>query len=175
MNSSRDFTAAAVLLVALAGAGPARALSQVSGPVQIGPSWGQGDPARSAALLSTRIINLGGSPDRLIRVDCPMIGQVALRNGTLHRDIQEPTLAQQQAVQARQQNPAVSHPPQNGLDLPPSLHGKSVPVTAQFDLTSATAPVTDGALVPCSLYFSHAGQRIVIFTIGETPSPTDEP
>lgn len=175
MNSSRGFTAASVLLMALAGVGPARAISQVSGPVQIGPSWGQGDPAHSSALLNTRIINLGGTPDRLIRVECPAIGRVALRNGTLHRDIQEPTLSQQQAVQARQQNPEVSHPPQNGLDLPASLHGKSEPITAQFDLTAATGPVTDGALVPCSLYFAHAGQRIVIFTIGETPSPTDEP
>jgi len=175
MNSSRGFTAAAAVLMALAGVGPARAVSQVSGPVQIGPSWGQGDPARSGALLNTRIINLGGSPDRLIRVECPAIGQVALRNGTLHGDVQEPTLSQQQAVQARQQNPGADHTPQNGLDLPASLHGKSEPVMAQFDLTAATQPMSDGALVPCSLYFAHAGQRIVIFTIGETPSPTDEP
>ncbi|MGI4747222.1 MAG: hypothetical protein ACRYGI_09210 [Janthinobacterium lividum] len=175
MNSSRGLTSAAVLLLALGGVGPAWAVSQVSGPVQIGPSWGQGDPAHSSALLDTRIINLGGAPDRLIRVECPAIGQVALRNGTLHRDVQEPTLSQQQAVQARQQDPNASHAPQNGLDLPASLHGRSDPVTAQFDLTSATQPMTDGALVPCSLYFAHAGQRIVIFTIGEVPSPTDEP
>ncbi|NPD68088.1 hypothetical protein HN018_12005 [Lichenicola cladoniae] len=175
MNSSRGFTAVTVLFMALAGIGSARAVSQVSGPVQIGPSWGQGDPAHSAAMLNTRIINLGGSPDRLIRVECPAIGRVALRNGTLHGDIQAPTLSQQQAAQARQQDPDTSHTPQNGLDLPPSLHGKSQPVMAQFDLTSATQPMTDGALVPCSLYFAHAGQRIVIFTVGENPAPTDEP
>lgn len=175
MNSSRGIATLAVVLAALAAVGPARAVNQVSGPVQIGPSWGQGDPAHSSALLDTRIINLGGAPDRLIRVECPAIGHVALRNGTLHRDIQEATLSQQQAVQARQQNPNLSQAPQNGLDLPASLHGKPQPVTAQFDLTSATQPMTDGVLVPCSLYFAHAGQRIVIFTIGESPSPTDEP
>jgi len=181
MNSSRrpfrpvvrsTLVASAVLLVVAA---PAHAIGPVAGPVQVGPSWAQADPAHSSAVLNTIIANHGSLADRLIRVECPTAGQVGLRNGTLHQDVQVPTLDQQQAALAKSQDPNAQHTPQNGLDLPPALHEKIQPVTAVFDLRQATQPLTDGALIACSLYFAHAGQRIVVFTIGEQPTPTDEP
>ena len=153
--------AGALLLAALAGPGSAGA--QVAGPIQIGPSWGRADPAHSSAVLETMLVNHGDTPDRLIRADCPASGAVALRNGILHGDVATP-------------NPEPgARAPQNGLDLPPGLHGGVHPVTAVFDLTQAHQPLTDGTPVPCTVTFAHDGQRIVIFTIGETPQPTDEP
>lgn len=167
---------AAAGLTAMLAAAPAHAVAgQVSGPMQVGPSWGQGDPQHSRALLSTVIVNHGNLPDRLIRVDCPAFGQVALQNGTAHRDVAAPTLDQQQAAAAQARAPDGDRPVQNGLDLPPSLHDQLHPVTARFDLTQATRPVTDGALVPCAVYFAHAGEQLVMFTIGEQPTPTSEP
>ena len=165
------------LLAGLAGVTtPAHAVAgQVSGPMQVGPSWGQGDPQHSSALLSTIIVNHGDLPDRLIRVDCPAFGQVRLRNGTPHQDVAAPPLDQQQAAVVQERDPTGNHPVQNGLDLLPDLHNQLHPVTAQFDLTQATQPVTDGALIPCAVYFAHAGEQIVMFTIGEQPKPTDEP
>lgn len=171
MNSCK----AGLVLALLVAAAPAGAVEQVSGPIQVGPSWGQGDPQHSTALLSTIIVNHGRFADRLIRVECPTARQVALRNGTLHQDVQMPTLGQQQAALAQRQDPTAPHPQQNGLDLPASLHDQLHPVTAQFDLSQARQPLTDGALVPCSIYFAHGGQRIVVFGIGETPTPTSEP
>ena len=163
------------LLLSAALAGPAGAVGQVAGPVQVGPSWAQADPAHSSARLSTILANHGGLADRLIRVECPTAGHVDLRNGTLQQDVQVPTNDQQRAVLAQRQDPNGDRMPQNGLDVPPALHGKIQPVTAQFDLAQATQPLTDGALIPCSIYFAHDGQRIVVFTIGEEPTPTDEP
>ena len=64
---------------------------------------------------------------------------------------------------------------QNGLDLPPALHGSLHRVTATFSLTGATQPLTDGTLIPCTLTFAHAGEQVVMFTIGEQPTPTPEP
>ncbi len=151
----------------LLAAGSATAAGLVSGPIEIGPSWGQGDPARSTAVLDSTLVNHGDIPDRLIRVDCPASGRVALRNGALHQDVQAPNLSQQRQGEALG--------PQNGLDLPPSLHGSARPVTAVFDLTQAIQPLTDGAQVPCTIGLAHGGERIVIFTIGETPHPTEEP
>ena len=153
------------LSLLVAAAGPALAAGPVSGPIQIGPTWGQGDPAHSSAVLDTRLINHGDVPDRLIGVECPASGVVTLRNGTLHQDVQTPDVGQQRLARG----------PQNGLDLPPGLHGAVHPVTAVFDLTQARQPLADGAEVPCTLGFAHGGERIVIFTIGETPHPTDEP
>ncbi|WP_419729074.1 hypothetical protein [Lichenicola sp.] len=164
------------VLAGLAATPPAHAVAgQVSGPMQVGPSWGRGDPQHASALLSTIIVNHGNLPDRLIRVDCPAFGQVALRNGTLHQTIAAPTLDQQQAAAAQERDPTGDQPTQNGLDLPPGLHDQPHPVTAQFDLTHATQPVTDGALIPCAVYFAHAGEQVVMFTIGEQPRPTSEP
>ncbi len=156
-----------LLLAASLGGPAAAATGLVSGPIEIGPSWAQADPQRSTAVLDARLINRGDTPDRLIRIDCPASGHVTLRNGTPHQDVQAPTLSQQQQGQAQG--------PQNGLDLPPGLHGAEHPVTAVFDLTQAIQPLTDGAEVPCTIGFAHGGERIVIFTIGETPQPTNEP
>ena len=153
------------LLLATSSRADAEAVGQVSGPIQIGPSWGQGDPAHSSATLNTVLTNHGDLPDRLIRADCPASGHMALRNGTLHQDVEVPDPAQLKTARG----------PQNGLDLPAGLHGAVHPVTATFDLTQVSQPLTDGALVPCTVWLAHGGQRIVIFTLGETPRPTDEP
>ena len=155
---------AGTLLLAVA-AGSVPAVAQVGGPIQIGPSWGRADPARRAAVLDTVLVNHGDIADRLIRADCPASGAVALRNGTLHDDVAVPNAA----------GAKDAHAPQNGLDLPPGLHGAVHPVTATFDLTGVTGPLADGAQVPCTVTFAHGGQRIVIFTIGDTPQPTAEP
>ncbi len=159
----------AALLCGLFGASvPARATVQVPGPMQVGPSWAQADAAHAAALLSTVIVNYGTLGDRLIRVECPASGHVALRNGTLHGDVATPTPSQQREAAAVTRT-------QNGLDLPPALHGQMHPVTALIDLTQATQPLADGALLPCTVTFAHSGEQIVIFTVGEQPTPTSEP
>lgn len=158
----------AVLACVLLGAAPARAAVQVPGPMQVGPSWAQADPAHASALLSTIIVNHGALADRLIRVECPASGQVALRNASLHDDIATPTPSQQHEAEALTRT-------QNGLDLPPALHGRFHPVTALIDLTRATQPLADGALVPCTITFAHSGEQIVIFSVGEQPNPTTEP
>ncbi len=147
---------------------PARAAVQVPGPMQVGPSWAQADATRATALLSTVIVNHGTLADRLIRVECPASGHVALRNATLHDDIATPTPSQQHEAEATTRS-------QNGLDLPPALHGQLHPVTALIDLTQATQPLSDGALVPCTVTFAHSGEQILIFTVGEQPTPTSEP
>ncbi len=147
---------------------PAWAAVQVPGPMQVGPSWAQADAAHATALLSTVIVNHGALADRLIRVECPGSGHVALRNGTLHDDIVTPTPSQQREAEATTRT-------QNGLDTPPALHGQLHPVTALIDLTQATQPLTDGALLPCTVTFAHSGEQMVIFTVGEQPTPTDEP
>ena len=159
------------MLLLLGAAAPgtiAEAASQVPGPVQIGPSWAVADPAHSSAQLMAVIANHGELPDRLIRVACPTAGQVALSNGTLHQDVLGPDTA-------HGQEPPAGHAPQNGLDLPPALHDRIQPVTARFDLSQAQQPLANGTLIACSVYLAHAGQRIVIFTVGEQPRATDEP
>ena len=167
--TARGRAGLAFLLCGLCCAGvPAWAAVQVPGPMQVGPSWAQADPAHATALLSTVIVNHGALPDRLIRVECPGSGHVALRNGTLHDDIATPTPSQQQEAEANTRT-------QNGLDTPPALHGQLHPVTALIDLTQATQPLTDGALVPCTVTFAHSGEQTVIFTVGEQPTQTDEP
>ena len=107
--------------------------------------------------------------------ECPANGQVALRNGTLHRHVEGPTIDKQQAAAAADRDPTADHPEQNGLDIPPSLDGTAQTVPAEFDLSRAQLPVTNGVVVPCSLYFAHAGQRVVVFTIGGPDTPTAEP
>jgi copper(I)-binding protein len=132
----------------------ARALTQASGPVQIGPSSGDGDVQNHSAALSTTVINYGGLPDRLINVACPGTGTASLANGHVQ---------------------PVGNAQRNGLDVPGSGSGKTVPVQVQISLTNAAQPMAAGALVPCSLYFEHAGQRIVVFTLGVHETATDEP
>ena len=168
MNWSEAACRAVLACLLLGGVAPARAAVQVPGPMQVGPSWAQADPARASALLSTIIVNHGALADRLIRVECPASGQVALRNASLHDDIATPTPSQQHEAEALTRT-------QNGLDLPPALHGRFHPVTALIDLTRATQPLADGALVPCTITFAHSGEQIVIFSVGEQPNPTTEP
>ena len=168
MNWNKAARSAVLASLLLGAAAPAGAAVQVPGPMQVGPSWAQADPARASALLSTIIVNHGALADRLIRVECPASGQVALRTASLHDDIATPTPSQQRAAEALTR-------PQNGLDLPPALHGRFHPVTALIDLTQATQPLADGALVPCTITFAHGGEQIVIFSVGEQPHPTMEP
>ncbi|MCQ8240460.1 hypothetical protein [Rhizosaccharibacter radicis] len=153
----------------------ARALSQVAGPVQVGPSAATGDENRHSARMSTLITNFGGLPDRLINLSCPNADSVTLLNGSLHDRTMSPTLDQQAA--ARQEEAAnPDHTRQNGLDIPAALRGRpATPVTAQIALAGARVPVTDGALVPCSLFFAHAGQRVVVFEMGTSADQTLEP
>jgi hypothetical protein len=154
---------------------PALALSQVSGPVLIGPSTAKGDPQRHAAQLSTNILNLGGTPDRLINVACSNVGSATLLDGSLHDQTMVPTNDQRAAArQEEQQNP--NHVRQNGLDIPAAVGGGGGhPVVAQIAVADARIPVTNGALLPCSLFFAHAGQRIVVFEMGAQETPTAEP
>ena len=145
-------------LLALPVAG--HAITQVAGPVQIGPSSADGNEQNRSATLSTTITNQGGLPDRLVNVACPGIGNVALVNG------------QVQPVDPGAPGGTVQR---NGLELPGALDRPAMPVQAQFNLTDATQPMRPGSLIPCALYFLHAGQRIVIFSLGTHGSVTDEP
>ncbi|MCQ8277269.1 hypothetical protein NFI95_02240 [Acetobacteraceae bacterium KSS8] len=143
--------------------------SEVAGPIEIGPSWASADPARSTATLFTMLQNQGDLPDRLIRAECPASGHVALLNGSMHSNVMAPNPSQaQQGAQA--------HNGQNGLDLPPAgASGSGTPVKASFSLSDAKQPLTDGAHLPCALWFAHAGERVVVFTVGAEPQATKEP
>ncbi len=156
MNWVRPIMLAAPLLL-LAGAG--HALTQVSGPVQIGPSTADGHDQDHGATLSTTITNQGGLPDRLVNVACPGYGTVSLTNG----HVQPVPDLKREDVQ------------RNGLDLPASLDGRATPVQAQFALSQATQPMVVGALIPCALYFQHAGQRVVVFSLGTHETSADIP
>ena len=150
MSWARSLTAVALLSLPLA----AHALTQVSGPLQIEASRAEGRDADHSATLSTTITNQGALPDRLINVACPGIGTVALLNGQMR---------------------TIDHVQRNGLDLPGSIDGRTTPVAARFGLSQATQPMLAGALIPCALYFQHAGQRIVVFALGAHEPASDEP
>lgn len=151
MSLARTLALAVPLLtVTVAG----HAMTQVSGPLQIGPSHGDGDDQDHAAQLSTMITNQGMLPDRLINATCPGSGHMALLNGHVRQ---------------------FPNGQFNGLDIPASIDGRYQPVQAEFSLTQATQPMTSGALVPCALSFAHGGQRIVVFTLGVQESQTNEP
>ena len=132
----------------------AEALTQVSGPVQIGPSSGDGDPQNHSATLSTTVVNQGQLPDRLINVGCPGYGEANLLNGHVQ---------------------PVGDVERNGLDLPGTVQGRATPVLVRIGLGHATAPMPAGTLLPCELFFEHAGQRIVVFTLGAHETETLEP
>ncbi len=144
----------ALTLPLLAVSIPGHAITQVAGPLMIGPSHGDGDDQDHAAQLSTTITNQGGLPDRLINATCPGTGHMALLNGSLRQ---------------------FPNGQFNGLDIPASSDGRYQPVQAEFSLTQATQPMVRGALVPCALSFAHGGQRIVVFTLGVQESQTNEP
>ncbi|WP_428375777.1 hypothetical protein [Lichenicoccus sp.] len=144
----------ALAVPVLAVAVPGQAMTQVAGPLQIGPSRGDGDDQDHAAQLSTTITNQGSLPDRLINAACPGSGHMALLNGSLRQ---------------------FPNGQFNGLDIPASTDGRYQPVQAEFSLTQATQEMVRGTLVPCSLSFAHGGQRIVVFTLGVQESQTNEP
>ena len=148
---SKTTMLAGLLLAVPAGA---YALTQVSGPVMIGPSRGDGNPQNHSATLTTMVANQGQLPDRLVNVVCPSAGDAHLLNGHVRQ---------------------VGNVERNGLEIPGSVDGKANPVAVQIGLSRATEPVVPGALVPCSLYFQHAGQRIVVFTLGAHEQATPEP
>ena len=147
-------TALAAALGASAVPLQAEALTQASGPVMIGPSVATGDAQNHSADLSTMVTNHGDLPDRLINVSCPTAGTANLLNGHVE------TIDGQQ---------------RNGLDIPAALGAQVTPVQVQISLTKADQPVASGALIPCSLYFRHAGQRIIVFMVGEHEQAADEP
>ena len=151
MSWARTSIAALLLLAAPMAA---EALTQVSGPVQIGPSSGDGNAQNRSATLSTIVVNQGQLPDRLINVGCPGFGDANLLNGHVQ---------------------PVGNVERNGLDLPGTIDGRATPVLVQIGLGHATAPMLAGTLVPCALYFEHAGQRIVVFTLGTREAQTLEP
>ncbi|TLU73809.1 copper chaperone PCu(A)C [Lichenicoccus roseus] len=153
MSLARHLVPAAAVLL-LGASEPGHAMTQVSGPIQIGPSQGDPDDQDHAAQLSTTITNQGTLPDRLINAACPGSGHVALLNGSMR------------------QYPNGQY---NGLDIPAATGGQYQPVQAQFSLTQATQPMVRGALVPCTVSFEHGGQRIIVFSIGIKETQTDEP
>ena len=148
----------AVLLLAVPVAG--HALSQVAGPVQIGPSSADGNDPNHSATLSTTLTNRGGLADRLVNVACPGTGKVVLANGR---------------VEPVDPNHSGGTVQRNGLELPGTLDGPATPVEARFNLTDATGPMLPGSLIPCALYFLHAGQRVVVFSLGVHEQAVDEP
>ena len=160
MNWARSLPLAAALVLAaplVASPVAGHAMTQVAGPVQIGPSTADGDAQNRSATLATTLLNQGGLPDRLVNVACPGVGTVALTDG--HVQPISPGSTEQR----------------NGLDLPGAVGGNATAVQARFALTDASQPMTQGALVPCALYFEHAGQRIVIFSLGVHETATNEP
>ncbi len=132
----------------------ALALTQPSGPITIGPSVANGDTRNHGANLSTMVTNQGDLPDRLINVSCPTAGNANLLNG----------------------HPGeINGEQRNGLDIPAAFGGKATPVPVQIGLSNPRQPMTDGTMVPCSLFFQHGGQRIVVFMLGEHERASDEP
>ncbi len=159
---SRGAVAAGLLLAGgLAWPHAARALTQVSGPVQIGPSSGDGDAQNRSATLSTVVTNQGELPDRLVNVACPGLGTANLLNG--------------QVQPVTPGSPAGPGEPRNGLDLPGAVSDRATPVPVRIGLSQATQPMLAGTLLPCSLYFEHAGQRIVVFMLGAHDPASNEP
>lgn len=153
MRSARSRVARAVLAI-VAGI-PLAALTQVPGPLRIGPSWGTLDGANHSASLFTTVINRGVLFDRLAGGSCPGYGDASLAG----------------LDPATQGN----RPQDRGLGLPPGTTAQLSPNGPHMVLANAPASLAAGALVPCTLDFVHSGQRIVIFTIGAAPPRTDEP
>ena len=153
MSWARSLLAAPLMVLPVAG----HALTQVPGPLQIGPSIADGNAQTHSASLATTLTNQGDVADRLINVACPGTGTVGLTNGHVQ------PVGPGSSVQ------------RNGLDIPAAALGRPTPVQARFDLTDATLPMLPGTLVSCVLWFQHAGQRIVIFPLGVHEGPTNEP
>ena len=134
---------------------PSYGLTQVPGPIRIGPSWAQGDQNDHSARLYTTIVNRGVLADRLSGGACPGFGNLAL-------------VGVDPATEG-------NRPQDQGVFLPPGSTEKLAPSGPHFALTDATRPMSDGQLIPCSLSFVHSGQRIVVFAIGAPTPRTFEP
>ena len=146
--------AALAPLAACALPAAAAALTQSSGPIMIGPSVANADPRNNTANLSTMVTNNGDLPDRLVNVSCSPAGDAGLLNG-----------------HARE----VDGQQQNGLDIPAAFGGRGTPVQVQIGLSKPGVPMANGTMVPCSLYFEHGGQRVVVFMLGEHEQASQEP
>ena len=149
---------AATLFACLA-ATPALAITQVPGPIEIGPSWGRVDAANHAASLYTTMVNHGVLTDRLTGGTCFGFGGVTLSD-------------LDQATQG-------GDPDAKGVLLAPGATATLKPDAAHLDLSNADAntsnALADGALVSCTLDFVHSGQRLVVFRIGAPEPATAEP
>ena len=134
---------------------PLLALTQVPGPIRIGPSWAQGDENDHSAALYTTIINRGVLADRLSGGACPGFGNLAL-------------VGVDPATEG-------NRPQDQGVLLAPGATATLAPAGPHFTLTDATRPMSAGQLIPCALSFVHSGQRIVVFSIGAPGPRTLEP
>ncbi len=143
---------AASLLLAAA---PAWALSQVPGPIEIGPSWGAADTASHAASLYTTIINRGVLADRLVGGHCAGFGDVSLAG-------LEPATQGDSADE-------------KGVLIPAGATARLSPDAAHLALANADRASAPGALISCTLNFVHSGQRLVIFRIGGAGPAVQEP
>ena len=156
MLSSRTRSSRAIAAVAAAAAAlPLLALTQVPGPIRIGPSWGQSDENDHSASLYTTVINRGVLADRLAGGACPGFGQVSL-------------VGLDAATQG-------SRPQDRGVFLAPGASATLSANGPHLTIANAQRSVADGSLIACTLDFVHSGQRIVVFAIGPEPGRTDEP
>lgn len=137
-------------LLVVAAAFPLMAISQVPGPIEVGPSWGSvGSDGRSASLFTT-ISNHGVLADRLAGIDCPGWGRVA-------------TEGLDPATQG-------DRPQDKGVLVPQGGRAVLAPGGAHVTLADAPRPIGNGTLVACTLHFIRSGERLVVFTIG-APGP----
>ncbi len=155
MRSSDPIAVVLAVLLVSAAAPSARALSQVPGPIEIGPSWGTVDPASHAASLYTTIINRGVLTDRLTGGTCSGFGDATLA-----------------VLDAATQG---NSPDEKGVLIPPGGTAKLEPAAAHLALSNADRASGPGALVSCTLDFVHSGQRIVIFRMGQPGPAIQEP
>ncbi len=151
MRSSRPAGWALLLTLPTA---PAHALSQVPGPIEIGPSWGQLEPDHSASLYTT-IVNHGVLADRLTGGACSGFGNATLAG----------------LDQATQGDAAQ----EKGVLVGPGATARLQPHFAHLALADADRATDPGALISCTLSFVHSGQRIVIFRMAAPGPATPEP
>ena len=148
---SRDIARLAGLLCAgsIAASSPADALSQVPGPIEIGPSWAKLDGDGSASLYTT-IVNHGVLADRLRGAACSGFGDAALTG-----------------LDGATQG---SGPDEQGVLIEPGATARLAPSDAHLQLSHTGQAAAPGALIGCTLTFVHTGQRLVIFRVGP-PGP----
>lgn len=142
-------------LAALVAAPWLLALSQVPGPIDVGPSWAAADDRAHSGSLYVRLANRGVLTDRLTAAHCPAFGHVELAG------LDPATQGDKGAEQ--------------GVLLAP---GSIVTLDAggpHFVGTDATRPLQAGGLISCTLSFVRSGERIVVFGIGPEGRVTDEP